>query len=218
MSMTTEFWRTQFVDFLQKHWATGDGAHDLHHLHRVWQYATSIADKEGGSIERLVLLCAAYFHDFIALPKDHPERAASSRMSADKALEILRTTFPAFPPDLYPAVHHAIHAHSFSANIPTQTPEAAILQDADRMEALGALGIARLFYTAGRMNGNLFDPEDPLAEKRPLNDKLFALDHIEVKLLTLPATMKTTAGKEMAEERAAYITAFRSRLLSEIAF
>lgn len=218
MNRTTEYWRAQFVDFLQKHWVTGDGAHDLHHLHRVWQYAAAIADKEGAHVERLVLLCAAYFHDFIALPKDHPERAASSRMSADKTLEILKTTFPTFPSALYAGVHHAIHAHSFSANVPTETLEAAILQDADRMEALGALGIARLFYTAGRMNGNLFDPEDPLATKRPLDDKLFALDHIEVKLLTLPATMKTQAGREMAEERAAYITAFRSRLLSEITF
>ena len=114
------------------------------------------------------------------------------------------------------AVAHAIAAHSFSAGIAPETPEARILQDADRLEALGAIGLARMFLISGRMGGGIVDMDDPMALHRPLDDKAFALDHLEVKLLGLPATMQTRTGRLMAEERAEWMMSFRSRLLAEI--
>jgi uncharacterized protein len=128
----------------------------------------------------------------------------------------LTNEFSNFPAELLPAVHHAIHAHSFSANVQTNSHEAAILQDADRMEALGAMGIARLFYTAGLMGSSLYNADDPDAKQRILNDSSFALDHIDAKLLKLPATMKTSSGRKMAEREAAYILDFKSKMLKEI--
>ncbi len=210
-------WRLRFNEYLEQHWQTDDAAHDIHHLHRVWKTCQLLRCEEGNLADELVILTACYFHDFVTLPKNNPARAQASLLSADKveALLTLDETFKDFPRELIHGVHHAIHAHSFSAQIPVQTPEAAILQDADRMEALGAIGLARMFYTAGKMGSALFDPEDILAVNRPLDDNRFSLDHIAAKLLTLPETMNTNAGRNMAEREAEFLRHFRAKLISE---
>jgi len=104
---------------------------------------------------------------------------------------LLESAFNDFPAEKIKGVHHAIHAHSFSANVLPQTIEAKILQDADRLEALGAIGLARVFYVAGQLNTQLFHPEDPLAEQRIADDTLYALDHFPLKLFKLPSLMHT---------------------------
>ncbi len=209
-------WQKKFIDWLKIHWVTNDGAHDIYHLHKVWQNCCKINDGENEKGDLLVLLTASYFHDLISLPKNNPERANSSLLSAEKTKELLQTVFKDFPENKVAAVYHAIHAHSFSANVKTETIEAKILQDADRLEALGATGIARLFYTAGKMNAALYHAGDPMAKHRITDDKQFALDHIQVKLLTLPATMKTQTGKILAEKEADFIRAFREKMIGEI--
>ena len=196
-------------------WAAqpADGAHDLGHLSRVWANARAIALDEP-QVDWPVLEAAVWFHDLVNLPKDSPDRARASTLSAAAAVDFLRVD--GFDPAKLEAVAHAIAAHSFSAGIPPETPEARILQDADRLEALGAIGLARMFLISGRMGGGIVDMDDPMALHRPLDDKRFALDHIEVKLLRLPETMQTRAGRMMAEERAEWMMSFRTRLLSEI--
>ena len=190
-----------------------DAAHDLAHLRRVWGNCERIARAEGGA-DMAVLMAGAYLHDLVNLPKDAPNRREASRLSAEAAVAWLRET--RFPKDKLEAVAHAIAAHSFSAGIAPETHEARILQDADRLEALGAIGLARLFAVAGQMGAQLYDPADPLAQRRALDDKAFALDHLEVKLFPLVETMQTATGREIAEERAEWVAAFRSRLLREI--
>jgi uncharacterized protein len=211
-----DYWRTRFIQWLEEHWIQEDRSHDIHHLHRVWRNAKKLWKGEGSSADLLVILTTAYFHDLVTVPKSDPLRNKASWLSAEKTIDLLTNTFDGFPPDKLTAIHHAIHAHSFSANITATTTEAAILQDADRMEALGAMGIARLFYTAGLMKSSLYDTEDPEAKNRPLNDNAFALDHIEAKLLKLPGTMKTASGKQMAEKEANFIRDFRKKFLEEI--
>ncbi len=195
--------------------ATGglDGAHDLGHLRRVWRQAQAIAADEAGA-DRDVLQVACFLHDLVNLPKTHPDRSAASRLSADAAVAWLETQ--AFASEKLPAVHHAIHAHSFSAGIPPQTLEARIVQDADRLEALGAIGIARMFHVAGSTGGALFDDVDPMALQRALDDRAFALDHLQVKLFGLVDTMQTATGRAIANERADWMASFRTRLLTEI--
>lgn len=196
-------------------WASqpADGAHDLGHLARVWTNARAIALDEA-AVDWPVLEAAVWFHDLVNLPKDSPDRARASTLSARAAVEFLRAD--GLPADKLEAVAHAIAAHSFSAAIPPETTEARILQDADRLEALGAIGLARMFLISGRMGGGIVDMDDPMAQHRPLDDKRFALDHLEVKLLGLPDTMQTRAGRAMAEERAEWMMSFRTRLLAEI--
>lgn len=195
-------------------WANSpmDGAHDPGHLARVWANARRIARTEGGDLA--VLLAAAYFHDYVNLPKSAPNRSDASRLSAAAARSLLRAE--GLSETQIDRAAHAIEAHSFSAGIAPLTPEARILQDADRLEALGAIGIARCFAVTGQMGGALFDQADPMALHRPLDDRAFALDHFEIKLLRLPDMMQTATGRAIATERAEWMMSFRTRLLAEI--
>jgi uncharacterized protein len=189
-----------------------DGAHDINHLHRVWHAAqTLLADYP--QADALVVQAACYLHDIVNLPKNHPDRAQASRLAAQLACEKLRAAD--FPDDKLPDVAHAIEAHSFSAAITPTTIEAMIVQDADRLDALGAVGLARLFYTAGRMDSALAHPTDPLAQQRPLDDRAYALDHIEAKLATLPASMRTDAGRKLGEARLTWLRRFRDTFVDE---
>ena len=192
--------------------ANGDGAHDLNHLHRVWSNAGQLLASHAGA-DPLVVMAACYLHDLVNLPKNHPQRALASRQSGVAARQALLAA--GFPAERLVAVVHAIEAHSFSAALPAESIEAKIVQDADRLDALGAIGLARLFYIAGQMNSALADSADPLAQDRPLDDRRFALDHIVVKLAKLPSMMQTAAGRALGELRLARLTAFRDDFARE---
>jgi len=209
-------WEARFDGWLRSQGDQRDGSHDLGHFQRVWQAAQCINKAEGGPADELVLLTAAYFHDLVALPKDHPERRRSSLLSAERTSALLAADFPDFPVEKIAAVAHAIHAHSFSAGVVPETLEAKILQDADRMEALGAIGVARAFYTAGLLGQRMFDSADPMAKDRELDDKRYALDHFEVKLFRLPAMMNTVSGRVLAERQADWMRGFVGQLRREI--
>lgn len=211
-------WETTIAGWLRANVAE-DPAHDVHHLMRVWRTARGLAAEEAQAsgaapADLLVVLGASLLHDVVNVPKDHPDRSRASRLSAGRAAEVLRAL--GFPVRLLPAVRHAIEAHSHSAGIAPRTVEARLVQDADRLESLGAIGIARCFATSGLMKRALFHGDDPLAEDRPLDDLQYALDHFEAKLLRLPATMQTAAGRRRAQERAEFLLTFRDQLLAEI--
>lgn len=191
-----------------------DGSHDLGHARRVWRLSQDIADAMDAPADRLVLLAASYLHDIVSLEKNDPRRAEASRLAAGEARRIL--TALDFPLEKLDAVAHAIEAHSFSANIAPKTIEAEILQDADRMETLGAIGLARIFYVGGRIGTQLFDADDPLARNRPLDDLRFSLDHFQSKILRLPERMNTTPGRVIALERIKIMECFLKCLLGEI--
>lgn len=139
--MDLQHWQSQFEAWLVNHHNQQDAAHDIFHFRRVW--ATSRQLSRGLAVDELVVLTACYFHDIVSLAKNHPERHRSSVLAAAEARRILIHDFPGFPASRLAAVCHAIEAHSFSANIAPVTLEAKIVQDADRLEALGAIGLAR---------------------------------------------------------------------------
>lgn len=207
-------WQQRFEAWLKDNHATDDAAHDISHFRRVWQSAQHIMAKE--TADPLVVLTACYFHDIVSLPKNHPERSRSSQLAAQKTHQILAAFFPDFPASRFSAVAHAIEAHSFSANIAPQTQEAKIVQDADRLEALGAIGLARVFAISGSLGVALFDANDPFADHRPLNDKAWALDHFQTKLLRLPDTMQTEKGRELARHNAEFLLQFMAKLSAEL--
>lgn len=191
-----------------------DASHDLAHFRRVYKTAIKISSYETVSIDPLVILAAAYFHDVVSLPKHHPDSKKSSKMASTEANEVL--TNMGFPQDKIHAVCHAIEAHSFSANIPTETLEAKIIQDADRMESLGALGILRTFYVCGRMGAVPYDKEDLHAENRPLNDRVYGLDHFQCKLFKLPALLQTKGGRCISQKKAEFLRYFVKELEQDI--
>ena len=210
MHITTD-WRSRVVRIASSH-AGDDGAHDMSHLHRVWRNACALLEATPQA-DALVVLAACYLHDIVNLPKNHPEREQASRRAAELAVTALRAE--RFPEEKLQAVAHAIEAHSYSGGIAPQTIEAKIVQDADRLDALGAVGLARLFYVAGRMGSALAHPSDPLARQRDPDDRTYALDHISCKLEKLPATMQTTAGLALAEARLAWLHGFRDVFVAE---
>lgn len=191
---------------------TDDGSHDIAHIARVFRNAMRIHTGEGGDGQ--VLAAAVLLHDCVAVEKSSPLRAKASRLAAERAASLLdglgwRGVDCA-------RVHHAILTHSFSAGLEPQTIEAQILQDADRLDAIGAIGVARCFYTAGRMGSALYDAADPQAENRPLDDRAFAIDHFPAKLFGLAEGFKTATGQAMARERHARLVAFHAQFLDEI--
>ena len=207
-------WQQRFEQWLAEHHASDDAAHDISHFRRVWYTAQRLM--AGQSVDPLVILTACYFHDIVSLPKNHPQRSRSSMMAAERTLEILRHHFADFPTANYPAIQHVIEAHSFSAGIIPLTPEAKIVQDADRLEALGAIGLARVFAVSGALGVALFDADDPFADRRELNDRAFALDHFQSKLLRLPETMQTAAGQALARHNADFLIQFMAKLSAEL--
>ena len=193
--------------------ASDDGSHDRSHLMRVWRNAVAIAEQEPGC-DRTIVAAAVILHDCVAVEKNAPERSQASRLAASRARTILAELgWDAVRID---AVAHAIEAHSFSAGIAPRTVEACIVQDADRLDAIGAIGIARCFYVAGRMGSNLYDPRDPAAANRDLNDRSFALDHFAAKLFKVAGNFQTSAGRGLAEARTLTMHDFVRTLLHEI--
>jgi len=205
------YWRPKLIEIASMGF-DGDGAHDGNHLERVWGNAVQILSSTPGA-NHLVVMAGCYLHDLVNVPKSHPDRMKASRLSAEKAKMELAGI--GFPNDLLSAVGHAIEAHSYSAGIRPESLEAEIVQDSDRLDALGAVGLARMFYVGGQLGRPLAHESDPLARARPLDDMRYTLDHIENKLLRLPATMRTHKGRSLAQARAELLILFRNQFVAE---
>jgi uncharacterized protein len=192
--------------------APADAAHDINHIKRVVKNVIYLTDIE--ECNSLITLPSAWLHDCIAVAKDSPLRAQGSKLAAGAATKFLAAN--AYPDELLPEVFHAIEAHSYTAKIPTRTLEAAVVQDADRLDSLGAIGIARCLLVGGRLNRPLCDYEDPFCDERNPDDGQFTIDHFYAKLFKLPATMKTDAGREEAQRRAGLMQRYLDDLRKEI--
>ncbi len=203
--------QTLCLDYLSEVMAA-DPAHDISHVRRVVQNTLRLTEAEKGNAA--VTVPAAWLHDCVSVAKDSPLRKQASKLAAQEAVRFLETVD--YPADLLAPIHHAIEAHSFSANVETETLEARIVQDADRLEAIVAIGITRCFLTGGSMGTPLYDPSDPFSENHTPDDRRYTLDHFYCKLLGLAETMKTEAGRAEAAKRTDYMHAFLQQLSTEI--
>lgn len=200
-------WEPVFEELLL-HATDPDAAHDPGHVCRVVATAKRLAAAEGARLA--VVVPAAWLHDCVLLPKDAPDRHRASALAAKRAGTLLREA--GYPEPLVPGIEHAVEAHSFSAGIEPETLEAAVVQDADRLDALGAVGLARTFLVAGALGSALAHPTDPFPTRRPPDDRRFAVDHLYAKLLTLAGTMRTAEGRREAEHRTAFLRTFLHQL------
>lgn len=205
-------WQRRCEQFVSGTLHSADAAHDLAHIQRVAATAIMLARAE--QAELAVVLPAAWLHDCVSVAKSSPQRAQASRMAADAADEFLRAA--GYPPTYLPAIHHAIEAHSFSANITPRTTEARVVQDADRLDALGAVGVARCLMLSGQLGRRLYDPAEPFPKQRSPNDQLNTIDHFFTKLLRLAESMQTAAGRDEAMRRTAFMHQFLTQLAGEI--
>lgn len=200
---------------LKAHFEAGparDGAHDFAHALRVARRARSLAEAEGA--DPITCWAAGLLHDLVYLPKNHPDSPRSGQMAAQEA----RAWCDPVPElqDRAEAVVAAIATHSFSSGARPDSLEGAVLQDADRLEAIGAIGLARCFATGGAMGTGLWHPEDPWGRSRELDDKRWSLDHFERKLLGLADRMNTATGRHLAEKRHRVLTGFLAALADEL--
>ena len=175
--------------------------------------AGKIAQAEGARLE--IVLPAAWLHDCVLLPKASPQRARASTLAAAAAGEFLRVS--GYPPSLIPAIEHAIAAHSFSAGIAPLTLEAMVVQDADRLDAIGAIGIARCLLLGGAQRKPLYHSVQPFPDQRPPDDTTAVLDHFYVKLLRLADLMHTASARAEAQPRTEFMQQFLTQLRLEIA-
>ena len=172
------------IDFVRDLFRTNAGGHDVAHTMRVYRNALKIAAAEPDCDLEIISL-AALLHD----ADDHKLFATENNANARRFLEENR-----IPPATVDRICDVINSVSFSQNrgrIP-ETLEGRIVQDADRLDAMGAIGIARTFAYGGEHG-------------RPLED---SIQHFYEKLLLLKDLMNTDAGKTMAEERHAFLKAF----------
>lgn len=187
-------------------------AHDLLHFKRVVQLAKALAQIEGAKME--VVTPAAWLHDYVIVPKNDPRRKLASQLSATAAIKFLAEI--EYPQIYHEDIAHAIEAHSFSANIIPKTLEAKIVQDADRLDGLGAIGIARCFATAGVLKRQFYSLADPLCESRVADDHAFTVDHFFVKLFKVAETMQTPSGQIEAARRVRVMKHYLGQLKQEI--
>jgi uncharacterized protein len=177
-----------------------DPGHDTAHCLRVALWTLRLAD---GALDPRLAIAAALLHDIVNVPKNAPGRAAASELSARAAAELL--PLHGFSPEEIGAIAEAIRTHSFSRNEPPTNELGRFLSDADRLEALGAIGLFRTISTGTRMAARYFDADDPFARARALDDRAYSIDHFFTKLLHLPKTLFTEAGRVEAERRARYL-------------
>jgi uncharacterized protein len=192
---------------------TGDPSHDLNHIRRVLDNCRRIGATVGADLA--ILLPAAILHDVVNLPKNHPERLAASRMAAEKSKNILiESGFSSFEIE---RIKEVITEHSYSLGKKPSSIESAVLQDSDKLDALGAIGIMRTVSCGVRMGSGYYDNIEPIAETRSLDDKKYTIDHFFTKLFKLPDLMNTEIAKREASERVAFMHIFLAQLKSEIA-
>ena len=189
-----------------------DPAHDFDHIMRVYKNAQQIIKKE--KVNETLVLSAVLLHDVVSFPKSDKRSKNSSIESAKKAKTILKKYD--FTSDEITIVCDAISEHSFSQKKIPKTIEGKILQDADRLDALGAIGIARVFATGGSLRRQFYNLDDPFCKKRIPDDKIWTLDHFFEKLLKLEFLMNTKSGKIEAKKRTKILKDFLKQLKHEI--
>ncbi len=191
---------------------SNDPAHDFDHIMRVYKNAKKICNEEKANPK--LVLSAALLHDIVSYPKSDKRSKLSSIRSAELSKKILKKYN--FSNEEIQIISDAIRDHSFSQNKIPQTIEGKILQDADRLDALGAIGIARVFAVAGSEKRQFYNTDDPFCKNRNPDDQKWSLDHFYKKLLLLESRMNTNSGKVEAKIRTKILKNFLSNLKKEL--
>jgi len=189
-----------------------DPAHDFSHALRVYRIARAIGEEEGADMQ--VVTLAALLHDAGSGPKSKDRSGKSEAKKLAAVRDFLKRR--GLSEDVINQVLYAVEVHSFSKGIEPTTLEAKVLQDADRLDAIGAIGIARVFLTGGALGRPLYSPEDPFCREREPDDGRWNLDHFFKKLLKLEEGMQTETGRRLAQRRGIVLRRYLADLEEEI--
>jgi uncharacterized protein len=201
-----------WMDDIRPLYRGADPAHDFSHVLRVYRNARIIGREEGADMR--VLLWAALLHDAGSEKKDGALRGESEDRGKKSAEAFLKAV--GLEEAAREKVQYAVDVHRFSRGIVPVTLEARVLQDADRLDAIGAIGIARVFLTGGSLGREFYHPDDPFCRTREPDDGKWNLDHFYRKLLKLESGMHTESGKMMAAKRTAVLNRYLQDLEAEI--
>jgi len=192
---------------------TDDPTHDWSHIQRVLDNACYIAGREGGDLD--VIIPAVYFHDAINHPKNDPRADLAPQESADAAENELMAITD-YPHEKIPTVKTAIIEHSYGAGITPTLLESKIVQDADRLEATGALSIMRTFCSCGQYKSQFYHTTDPFCQDREPEPLKYALDLFYARLLKVKERMNTQTARDLAERRTEFLKIFLNEVQNEL--
>lgn len=190
-----------------------DPSHDISHALRVMSLARAIAKAE--KADQDIVIPAALFHDIVNYPKNHPKRHFSSGESA-KLAEVILKNLTTYPKEKIEKVCESIRQCSFSKGISHDFIEAKVLQDADSLEATGAISIMRTFASAGSMGRQFYNKADPFCETRNPNDSRFALDLFFSRLLKVQSRLYTKTAQRIAKRRTLFLKRFLDSLKKDL--
>ncbi len=196
----------------------GELAHDQHHLARVYDWALRLAPEAGADPD--LAGATALVHDLVFVPKDSSARDQGGERSAAAAPTVLAAV--GYGPTDIAQIAEAVRTSSWSRGLAPTGPLGVVLQDADRLDALGAIGLLRTaacgqFMSRAERPGRLYHPDDPLAiGDRPLDDRAQVVDHLAAKLLHLAASMHLPSARLEAQRRHAFLVAFSEQLAQEL--
>ncbi len=202
------------ISFVKNELANAEAGHDWFHVERVWKTAKSIALQEGADI--FVVELAALLHDIADAKFNNGDEEIGPR----KAGEFLQTLD--IDPELIFHVQNIIKYMSFKSSFDNpvfSSLEMQIVQDADRLDAIGAIGIARAFTYGGYKNRELYNPkiEPNLSQTKEeyKNTSAPTINHFYEKLLLLKDKMNTKAGKELAIGRHDFMLQYLNQFYGE---
>ncbi|MDO8459654.1 MAG: HD domain-containing protein [Nanoarchaeota archaeon] len=190
-----------------------DPSHDIEHSFRVLNNAKRIAFEEKADLD--IIIPAALFHDLIVYPKNDPNKHLSQEESAEATEKIL-SSIKEYPKEKIGGVKISIMECSFTKGIKPVLLESKILQDADGLEATGAISIMRTFSSTGRMKRLFYNPSDPFCKNREPESLNYALDLFFTRLLKVKERMHTETAKKIAEKRTEFLKEFLKELELEI--
>ena len=185
------------VQFVKETLANAEGGHDWWHIRRVWKVAQHIAKDE--KVDRFVVELGALLHDIADRKFNNGDETIGPRKAKEFLLSIGTDT------ETVNHVEKIVANVSYSSDQDFNSPELSVVQDADRLDALGATGIARCLHFGGHKNRTIYDPN--IKPKLNMTKEEYrkhagpSMNHFHEKLLTLKDGMNTATGKKMAQHR-----------------
>jgi uncharacterized protein len=198
------------IEEARQHYEGADAVHDFDHVLRVLALAERLAREEGADLE--IVHTAALLHDVA--------RVREGRLLVDHAAagaDVARQLLAHYPADRVEAVAHAIAAHRFRSGPAPQTVEAKVLHDADKLDAIGAVGVARAFAFGGHEGQRLWATVPPgYAESAATRHEHTPVHEYHLKLLKIQDRLLTESARRLARERHEFMVAFFERLEQEV--
>lgn len=213
--MTHEDIINKTIAFVKEELSDAEGGHDWWHIHRVYKNVELIAQSE--TVEPLTVKLAALLHD-IADPKFH---GGDEEIGPNKAVSFMKS-IGTIEYSIIKHVEAIIRNMSFKNSLGTvsfHSKELEVVQDADRLDAIGAIGIARAFNYGGFKNRALYDPQVPpqlnMSKEEYKKSSAPTINHFYEKLLLLKDKMNTATAKDIAQNRHEFMESYLAHFYDE---